>query len=73
MERYGITDRVKIQECENGISLVTVHLPSYMVADLIEVADIMLQIARWMRHKTYSSEAEYLAKRFHALRRNHVR
>ena len=64
---YSITDSVKVEEAENGTSLVSARIPSYMVADIIETLELLQQIARWLHMRTRSHEAEYLAKRFHGL------
>jgi hypothetical protein len=63
-QRFYINDHVQIEECENGVSKVTALLPSHMVADVVEVLDHLLHIARWMHTRTRAAEAIYLSRRF---------
>ena len=65
--RFYISDHVEVEEKENGVSLVSVRLPSHMVADIIEVLDGLLHIARWMHTRTRAAESMYLVKRFKKL------
>lgn len=65
--RFYISDHVKVEEQENGISLVSCRLPSHMVADIIEVLDQLLHIARWMHTRTRAAESMYLVKRLKKL------
>jgi hypothetical protein len=67
--RFYINDHVQIEEGENGVSKVTALLPSHMAADMIEVLEQLLHIARWMHTRTRSAEAVYLARRFRDLNR----
>ncbi len=65
--RFYVNDHVQIEECENGVSLVSARIPSHMVADVIEIIDIMMHIARWLNTRTRIAEASYLARRFNSL------
>ncbi|TLN03804.1 hypothetical protein FDZ73_06370 [bacterium] len=65
--RFYISDHVKVEEQGDGVSLVSCRLPSHLVADIIEVLDLLLHISRWMHTRTRAAESSYLAKRFKKL------
>lgn len=66
--RFYISDHVKVEECdEQGVSLVSCRLPSHLVADIIEVLDQLLHIARWMHTRTRAAESVHLVRRFRHL------
>lgn len=65
--RFYISDHVKVEESENGKSRVTCVLPSHLVADIVEMLDTIIHLARWVHTRSRAAEAAYLSKRFRAL------
>jgi len=66
-QRFYMSDHVTVEEGLDGVSLVSVRLPSHMVADIIELVDQLLHISRWLSTRTRAAESMYLVKRFKKL------
>lgn len=65
--RFYISDHVRVEETENGMSRVSCVLPSHLVADIVEMLDTILHLARWVHTRSRAAESVYLSKRFRAL------
>lgn len=54
---FYLMDHIKIEPGEDGISVVTAKVPSYMVGEILSLITNMEHIARVLRTKTRSMEA----------------
>lgn len=65
--KFFMSDHVEVKPGKDGISVITIALPSHLVADVVEIIDMLLYAARWLRTRTRSAEAIAKARQFYKM------
>lgn len=55
--RLFMSEYVTVEPGEDGVSIITARIPSHMFTEVMELADQLLYMARFLRTKSRAAEA----------------
>lgn len=59
---FYMHEHAKVEPGSDGISIITVKVPSHMVAEVVDLLDRLLYMARWFRTRTRAADAIFRAR-----------
>lgn len=65
--KFYMHEHAEVSPGPDGVSIVTVKIPSHMVTEVMELVDLLLYMSRWLRTRSRAAEAIYKARQLHII------